>query len=171
MKGIKDTTVYLANYYGDKILRVDSVRINHDGAWVLSRSKVQKEGLYLFYLNDKNYFEFLIGNDQQFSIEADFASSPQNKYSGADETVAFHEYQQFLSQQKAKQSAIQTRLSAIQDKKDSVKILQKKLNDLNTTMETYWKETAKEIQRHFPGRFFPFDAPSLFQTNSLYLPM
>jgi len=154
MKGIKDTTVYLANYYGDKILRVDSVRINHEGVGVLSRSKVQKEGLYLFYLNDKNYFEFLIGKNQQFAIEADFANGPQNKYSGADETVAFHEYQLFLTQQKAKQSAIQTRLGAIPDKKDSVKILQRKLNELNTTMETYWKETAKKYKDTFLADFF-----------------
>ena len=59
ISGIKDTSVYLASYYGDKILRVDSVRLNHDGIGVITRDKAQKEGIYLFYLNDKNYFEFL----------------------------------------------------------------------------------------------------------------
>lgn len=59
INNIKDTTVFLANYYGDKILRVDSVRLNHEGVGILTRNKAQKEGIYLFYLNDKNYFEFL----------------------------------------------------------------------------------------------------------------
>ena len=90
VKGMKDTTLYLANYYGDKILKTDSVRLNHDGIGMLVRNKAQKEGMYLFYLNDKNYFEFLIGGDQQFSIEADFNNSPQNKFTGSDETTAFH---------------------------------------------------------------------------------
>ncbi len=157
LKETRDTTIYLANYYGNKILKVDSIRINHDGTGVLRRNESQKEGLYLFYLNEKNYFEFLIGKNQQFSIEADFANSAQNKYVGADETVAFHEYQLFLTKQKATQTTIQSRLtaiSAIADKKDSVKILQKKLNELNDSMESYWKEAAGKYKNTFLADFF-----------------
>ena len=104
IKGIRDTTLYLANYFGDKILRVDSIRLNHEGVGIFTREKAQKEGLYLFYLNEKNYFEFLIGNNQQFSIEADFSNNSKNRFAGSDETIAFHEYQLFLAKQKAKQT-------------------------------------------------------------------
>jgi peroxiredoxin len=154
IKGVKDTTVYLANYFGNKILRVDSVRLNHQGTGVLTRNKPQNEGLYLIYLNEKNYFEFLVGQDQQFSIEADFANSAQNKFTGAEETVAFHEYQLFLTQQKAKQTAIQNRLSALPEKSDSAKILQKKLSELNDTMEGYWKEKSEKYKGTFLADFY-----------------
>lgn len=154
IKGLKDTTVYLANYYGDKILRADSLKLNHEGIGVLVREKAQKEGLYLIYLNDKNYFEFLMGSDQQFSIEADFANSAHNKYSGAVETEAFHEYQLFLSQQKAKQTAYQNRIKALPEKSDSVKILQQKLSELNETMEGYWKNMAEKYKGTFLADFY-----------------
>lgn len=151
---MKDTTVFVANYFGDKILRVDSVRLNHDGIALFSKNKLQKEGLYLFYLNDKNYFEFFLGKDQQFSIEADFKNSQQNHFSGAEETVAFHEYQLFLGQQKAKQTSIQNKVKALPEKSDSLAILQKELSQLNDNMENYWKEMAAKYKGTFLADFF-----------------
>lgn len=154
IKDIRDSTVYLANYYGDKILKVDSIRLNHEGIGILSREKEQKEGLYLFYLNEKNYFEFLMGSDQQFSIEADFGNSSKNKFSGAHETEAFHDYQLFLGKQKAKQATFQNRLNQLKDKNDSIQILQKELADLNNSMETYWKEMSAKFKGTFLADFF-----------------
>jgi len=154
VKGMKDTTLYLANYYGDKILKVDSVRLNHEGVGMLVRNKAQKEGMYLFYLNDKNYFEFLIGGDQQFSIEADFKNSPQNKFTGSDETAAFHEYQLFLGRQKTKQTSLQNRIKLLPEKSDSLKIVQKELSELNNTMESYWKEKSEKYKGTFLADFF-----------------
>jgi hypothetical protein len=154
MKGIHDTTIYLANYFGNKILKLDSVRINNNGIGTINRVKALNEGLYLFYLNDKNYFEFLIGNDQVFSIEADFSRSSQNRFSGATETEAFHQYQVFLSQQKGKQLALQNRLKEVSGNADSVKSLQEKLSGLNGTMEKYWKEGSLRYQGTFLSDFY-----------------
>src|SRR5674476_851171 len=154
MKGMRDTTLYLANYYGDKILKVDSVRLNHEGLGMLNRNKAQKEGMYLFYLNDKNYFEFLIGRDQQFTIDADFSNSPQNKFTDSDETAAFHEYQLLLGRQKTEQSLLQNRIKLLPEKSDSMKIVQKELSELNNTMENYWKEMSGKYKGTFLADFF-----------------
>ncbi|MEI6276185.1 MAG: thioredoxin-like domain-containing protein [Prolixibacteraceae bacterium] len=154
MKGVRDTTLYLANYFGNKILKVDSLRLNHEGEGVYTSDKAQKEGIYLFYLNDKNYFEFMIGKNQQFSIEADFGNNLKNKFSGADETIAFHEYQSFFAKQKAKQTTISARLTALPEKSDSIKILQKELTDLNSTMENYWKEMSEKYKGTFISDFY-----------------
>jgi peroxiredoxin len=154
MKGIRDTTLYLANYFGDKILRVDSIHLNHEGTGILSRDKMQKEGLYLFYKNEKNYFEFLLGSDQQFSIEADFSNSSQNRFSGSVETEAFHEYQLFLSRQKAKQTILSSRMKLLPEKSDSIKIVQKELSELNSTMENYWREMSAKYKGTFLSDFF-----------------
>lgn len=154
IKNLKDTTVYLANYFGNKILKVDSVRLNREGSAVLSKSKDLNEGLYLFYLNEKNYFEFLIGKNQQISIDADFANIPSIKFNGSEETIAFHDYQSFLSSQKARQTFIQKRLTAIGEKSDSVKILQKQLSNLNDTMEKYWRDNAEKLKDTFLADFY-----------------
>lgn len=154
MIGLRDTTLYLANYFGNKILRVDSLRLNKEGSGLFERPKGLSEGLYLFYLNDKNYFEFLVGSDQQFSIEADFAKSSGNNYTGAEETAAFHRYQVFLGQQKNRQAALQNRLNAVSGRADSVKILQGQLTDLNNTMEKYWQEESERYKGTFLSDFY-----------------
>ncbi len=154
ISGIKDTTVYLASYYGDKILRVDSVRLNHEGTGMITREKAQKEGIYLFYLNDKNYFEFLIGKNQIISIEADFKNSAQNKFKGADETIAFREYQLYFNKQKANQTVIQNKLKVTSEKSDSLAILRKELSGLNSSMESYWREMSAKYQGTFLADFF-----------------
>ena len=96
----------------------------------------------------------MIGKDQQISIEADFVNSNANKFSGAEETVAFHEYQIFLSRQKTRQTAISKRLTDIGEKADSTKILQKQLSDLNETMEKYWKDNAAKYSNTFLADFY-----------------
>jgi len=154
IKGIRDTTIYLANYFGDKVLRVDSLKLNHEGIGILTRDKLQKEGIYLFYLNDKNYFEFLLGKNQQISIDADFNNNMQNKFSGAEETIAFREYQLFLGRQKTKQTTIQNRLKVLPEKSDSIKILQNELSDLNNMMEGYWKDMSVKYKGTFLSDFF-----------------
>jgi thiol-disulfide isomerase/thioredoxin len=154
MKGVRDTTLFLANYFGDKILRVDSIRLDHEGIGILSHDKAQKEGIYLIYKNDKNYFEFLLGKNQQLSVEAEFNNSAKNKFSGAEETVAFHEYQIFFAKQKARQTAIQARINALTEKNDSVKILQKELIELNNNMESYWKEKSEKYKGTFLADFY-----------------
>jgi len=95
-----------------------------------------------------------MGSDQQFSIEADFSNHSKNRYSGADETVAFHDYQLFLGKQKAKQALYQNRMKQLPEKSDSLKILQKNLNDLNSIMENYWKEMSAKYKGTFLSDFF-----------------
>lgn len=153
-KGISDTTIFLANYYGNKILKVDSFRLNHSGEGTVSRQKPLEEGLYLFYLNDKKYLEFLVGPDQQFSVDADFDANSHNKFSGAEETEAFHAYQLFLTKQKNLQTTLQNRLKALPEKHDSVKIIRDKLDNLNSTMEKYWKEQSARYKGTFLSDFF-----------------
>lgn len=154
IRGMKDTTLYLANYFGNKILRVDSLRLDRDGTGTLVKKDKLGEGLYLFYLNDKNYFEFLVGSDQQFSIEANFAKSQDNKFYGAEETAAFHQYQLFLGKQKARQTALQNRLNAVTGKQDSIMIVQGQLTDLNNSMEKYWKEESTRFKGTFLSDFY-----------------
>jgi peroxiredoxin len=154
VKGLRDTTLYLANYFGNKILRVDSLRLDHTGTGTLARTRELGEGLYLFYLNDKNYFEFLVGCDQQFSIEADFAQSSANRYTGSEETAAFHGYQVFLGKQKARQTTLQNRLKAVSGQPDSVKILQGELTDLNNAMEKYWQDESNRFKGTFLADFY-----------------
>jgi peroxiredoxin len=156
---VKDTTIYLAHYYGSKVLKTDSVRLDKNGHGVFEGKKELHEGIYLIYLNDKNFFDFLVGADQQFQIKASFQNRAKRQFTGALETEVFQQYQEYLTKQRIKQTALQKKLEPFKNKAngkenvqntDSLKILNKEMEDLNKEMEAYWKTKSTE----YKGTFF-----------------
>src|ERR1035437_4938747 len=95
LDGLKDTNIYLAHYYGSKLLKIDSVRLDRSGSGVFRYKEVRAKGIYIVYLNKDKYFDFLVGADQQFSIHTSFEPQAKRVFEGAIETEAFQQYQEF----------------------------------------------------------------------------
>lgn len=150
LEGLKDTNIFLAHYYGSKVLKTDSARLNKHGNGVFESKKDLPQGIYLIYLNDKNYFDFLLGADQQFSITSSFKPESKRIFNGAKETEAFQQYQEFLTKQRARQQRLQKELENHKNNSDSMKTLNKELEVLNSEMETYWENKSQELK----GTFF-----------------
>jgi peroxiredoxin len=153
LDGIKDSTIYLANYYGSKILKVDSIRLDHQGGGVFTKSTKRPEGIYVIYMNKDNYFDFLIGSDQTFSITTSFTSQAKRNFSGAVESEAFQSYQEFLSIQRAKQIRLQKEAEAHKNNKDSMIVITEDLTKLNHEMESYWDQKSKAYSGTFYSDF------------------
>jgi hypothetical protein len=69
--GLKDTSVYLAHHFDGKIYVNDTIKLDKSGKGTFTGNEKLREGLYLLYLNDKTYFDFLVGSDQDFSLSTD----------------------------------------------------------------------------------------------------
>ncbi len=149
LEGLKDTNIYLAHYYGSKVLRIDSARLDKTGTAVFSAKEVRTKGIYVIYLNKDNYFDFLLGADQQFYIHTSFAPQAKRTFKGAAETEIFQQYQEFLSVQRNKQIKLQKEGELHKNNKDSVKIITAGLDQLNKEMEEYWTKKTSEN----PGTF------------------
>ena len=149
LDGLKDTNIYLAHYYGTKVLRVDSARLDKTGTATFSNKEERTKGIYVIYLNKDNYFDFLLGADQQFSIRTSFPPQAQRIFKGAVETEVFQQYQEFLSVQRNKQQKLQKEVELHKNNKDSVKIISADLEKLNKEMENYWESKSAE----HPGTF------------------
>lgn len=150
LDGLKDTNIYLAHYYGAKVLRIDSARIDKSGTAIFNNKEERTNGIYVIYLNKDNYFDFMLGADQQFSIRTSFKPQATRFYKGAAETEAFQQYQDFLSIQRTKQLKLQKDVENHKNNKDSVKIVTAEIDQLNTEMENYWESKSAE----YPGTFF-----------------
>jgi len=149
LDGLKDTNIYLANYYGNKILRVDSARLDKSGSAFFQNKEKRISGLYVIYLNKDNYFDFLVGSDQQFSIRTSFTPQAKRLFKGAVETEVFQQYQEFLSVQRSKQQKLQKEVEVHKNHKDSVKVINIEIDKLNHEMENYWESTSAK----YPGTF------------------
>ena len=65
LDGLKDTNIYLAHYYGSKVLRIDSARLDKTGTAIFRNKEERPKGIYVTYLNKDNFFDFLLGADQR----------------------------------------------------------------------------------------------------------
>jgi peroxiredoxin len=130
-------TVYLADHnIGGKYLR-DTAIIDKNGVANFQGTKKLQRGMYLFVFPKKrDYFEFMIDDDQDFQIDFDTAWSTRDYYlkmtaTGSAENASFIEYQ------KGKVAVIE-RLMAIDEEiqRDSAGP-QALLDSLNTLRDRY----------------------------------
>ncbi|MEI6679343.1 MAG: redoxin domain-containing protein [Mariniphaga sp.] len=149
LDGLKDTNIYLAHYYGSKILRIDSARLDKTGTAIFQNKEVRPKGIYVTYLNKDNYFDFLLGADQTFTILTSFEPQAKRVFKGAIETEEFQKYQEFLSVQRSKQQKLQKESDIHKNNPDSVKLVTTEIQALNKEMEAYWEKKSAE----YPGTF------------------
>ncbi|MBL7813123.1 MAG: DUF5106 domain-containing protein [Bacteroidetes bacterium] len=159
VKGIKPgDTVYLADYHLDgKFLRDTTVVDKKGVANFTGRFKLQR-GMYLFVLPQKqDYFEFLIDDDQDFTISTDTALWTRDYYKnmavdGSDENTGF------LSYQLGKTNLI-TRLMKVDEKMktdtlpDQKAALQKERTQILADKENYDKDYIKAHPNRLLSRF------------------
>jgi hypothetical protein len=148
-QGIKDTSVFLANYYDTKIYVNDTLKLDQKGKGIFEGKEALHQGLYVLYLNEKVYFDILIGADQNFSVETNNTDIYSNlKINGAIESENFLKYQNFLHEQMLKKSILEKKL----EQSDS---LQKRdvLSKLDTLENMVSSHIASESKKN-PGSMY-----------------
>lgn len=141
-QGLKDTTIYLAHYYDTKIFVNDTLLLNSKGMGSFKKNKPLKEGLYLLYLNESTYVDFLLGASQNLKIALN-NSDLQNSLSisGSPDSERFRNYQLYLKQQLEKQRLLNEQIkNTAENEKEP---LQNQLNQLDRDFDIFFK---KEIE-------------------------
>lgn len=160
---LKDTTVYLAFYYGKSlpnIYRMDSARLDKNGVAVFNRSKKIVGGIHLLVAADQQtHFELLLKNGDDMSITVSKAQLPAGvEYKNAPENERFQQYVEYLSGHAAEQDSLEkqyTRAKTAADSATARKALIESSNNLTTYRRTY--------VRNYPGTLLAkvFDALDL----------
>jgi thiol-disulfide isomerase/thioredoxin len=126
----KDTMVSLARYYGKPlptIYKLDSARIDKNGAALLQGKDKITGGIYIIILSDNaSYMEVLLNNGDDISITAsakDMAGTA--KYKNSPENERFMSYTGFLKEYAAKQVGYKDELKAAKTKEDSAAIMKR----------------------------------------------
>jgi peroxiredoxin len=98
VKGIKDTTVFLAHYFGynQQVIK-DTAKVDAEGKFHFEGNKSLPEGLYLVSLPKQKYMDIVIGN-QEFSFETDTTNLiTKMKVTGSKENEIFFKFQQEMA--------------------------------------------------------------------------
>lgn len=141
---MKDSTCYLARYYGDKQYLIDTVKSDNQGIAVFEGKTKLPGGIYLFVYPDKHYFEMIVDKEQYFTMETSWNDPISDmKVKGSKDNQLFYDYlKNAISIQKASAQLTES-LKTAKTKTDSTAIIdQLKVNDtkLNSSRDDYVKE-------------------------------
>lgn len=73
VKGLKDTTAYLAYYFAEQTYVRDTAKVNSKGEFVFTGNTSLPQGWYFLVLNKLKLIDIMIGPNQHFSIATDTA--------------------------------------------------------------------------------------------------
>jgi thiol-disulfide isomerase/thioredoxin len=148
-EGLQDTSVFLAHYFDTKIYVNDTVKLGKNGRGIFKDEKKLHEGLYVLYLNDKVYFDILIGADQEFSISTNNSDIVKNlKIEGSKESENFLTYQNILREKSGEKNELNKLLQ--QSENSEKPKIQEKINLIDDFIEDYISAESKK----YPGTMF-----------------
>jgi peroxiredoxin len=155
-KGLKEGSMcLLACYYGDKNYIKDSAKANAKGEVVFASAEKYPQGIYLFVQPNKKYFDFVMDEGQNFSLETDTLDFIKNmKVKGSEENKYFFEYQNFMGVKQKQIEPYRTQLKAIKSSKDSTKLLQDKIAAIDKEVIAYKIDFIKNNPKTFVSKLF-----------------
>lgn len=144
VKDAKDTILYLAVHFRDKLILKDSVRPSAPGKYIFAGDTPYQEGLYMLVNQHKRpYLNFIIEKNQYFSITCDttgdvrdiiIVKSPENV-----EVLKFQ--QKSVYSQKRAQELKEKRAKAIEaGDKELAKSYAEQIDEVNQEMELFINE-------------------------------
>ena len=118
----------LACYYGDKNYIKDSAKANAKGEVIFAAAEKYPQGIYLFVPPSKKYFDFVMDDVQNFSLETDTVDYIKHmKVKGSDENKFFYEYQIFMMSKQKQIEPLREQYNLLKNNKDSAKIVSDKI--------------------------------------------
>jgi peroxiredoxin len=153
VRGLRDTTCLIANYYGNGTYVYDTLKVDETGKFVLSAPDTLPKGIYIVVLTEKSYFEFIINNDREFSIETEKGDLlGKMKITGSPENTLFYKYLDYNRQKYTEVQDLQNLLKKVAGKKDSVALVNDKITSISNEMNRYRLELVDKN----PGSFVAF---------------
>lgn len=150
--GLSDTTIYLAHYFESNIFVDDTLKLDTKGTGKFNGDSLLREGLYLLYLNQNTYFDFLIGKDQTINLSTNQTDLLGNlTIKGADESKAFLNYQRFLKEKMQTKNKLYNDLKSDDDA--LVKTTREQLKSIDNEMAIYLKTETENAANNMYGLF------------------
>ncbi len=139
--GLKDTIVFLANYYGKKQYYKDTAEVDSKGNFVFEGKEIPG-GVYLMVMPDKkSYFEFVIsGTENAFEVSTTRGNFMKTmKVKGSPENEAFFNYQNYIGEKGMMAQMLSDKMKAFENsgKEDSVEVYKKKVEVINDEVNAF----------------------------------
>ncbi len=153
IKGLKNQQIILGHHKGENLIPDDTVKTDAKGYGVFKGDSLLRKGLYFIYLPNTKYFDFIVGNDQNFFIKTDTTDLIKNlKILNSLENDIFLKYQDMLFSHNKKISELRKQLQQTKDEKKR-KQIEQKISKLIDEFEAYYKKTITQYPNLYITEF------------------
>lgn len=156
VKGLKEgATCLLANYYGDKQYIKDSAKVNEKGEVIFKGTEKWPQGIYLFVPPNKKYFDFVMDDGQNFSLETDTTDFIKYmKVKGSEENRFFYEYQTFMASKQKLIEPLRSEYTKVKENKEQAKVVADKIEVIDKEVKNYKLNFIKDHPKSFVSKLF-----------------
>ncbi|RLD73336.1 MAG: hypothetical protein DRJ10_17935, partial [Bacteroidetes bacterium] len=145
IKNLKESNIYLGHHYGNRIFLVDSVILDKSGKGIFKKQENLGGGLYFLLYPHGQYFDFLIDEDQNFSISADTIDFIKTvKFKNSYQNEKFFIYQNFLSNSFININQLKEKQKTLIRNLDSIMIVEQQIQVLKNKIYLEKEEIVKE---------------------------
>jgi len=136
VEGFGGSEAYLAYYYWDKQYIEDTVTVEN-GTFSFKQDTSIQPGIYLVVLPpENNYFELIMGEDQQFSVHTDTANLSGNlMVEGSEENEIFYRDVKFLAEKRQVVNTLQGQLKAVDQESEEAAEVKKQIQRVNIEVQ------------------------------------
>ena len=150
-----DTTMYLANYYGEKTYMADTAMSDASGKAVFEGKEPLPGGVYILAIGKSRVLEFIINKEQEFQMSTSGPDFVENmKVSGSPENTLFFEYMRFNGSKFKEVQPIQTELKELPTDDARAKELRDQLVSIDEEVDAYKKDLIAKNPGTFLASFF-----------------
>ena len=147
VKGVADSTVYLGSYYADKKFAIDTIVLDKNGVGIFKGDTALDGGIYLVFFPSMqmNYFEMLVDENQNFSLETDTTNFIENMVvKGSEQNEAFYKFHNFMAAQSKINMPLQKEMQGYKDKPKKAEKIREQLIANEKIVKDHWKVLAEE---------------------------
>ncbi len=133
-------------YEAQMYLEVDSVMMDKKGVVVFKGEEPLKRGIYLVVLPDKNFFELLIGDEQEITVETDKENIIKGmEIKGSLDNELFYGFLKFWTQKQEENKKLEAELQILKAIEKPKKSDEQRIEEINRQLKSN-DEAAKAYQ-------------------------
>lgn len=156
IKGLEDSVLYLASYYGDKTLLLDTAEKKGKYNYLFEGKNILNGGIYIIAGQEKNsIFEFLISDSQDIKFESDLNKLVERmKVKGSNENALFFDYLAFTNLQSTRLIEYKINLEKYSGISDSISSLRGKIQSIENQNIEYRESIIEAYPEAFISELF-----------------
>ncbi|MFT4660460.1 MAG: thiol-disulfide isomerase/thioredoxin [Patiriisocius sp.] len=144
VNGLKDTTIFLANYFGKKMYYADTAIVNNKGVAVFEGHEAFKGGKYALVMPGPKFFDLIL-DEQHFELKTDTSDYVRNiEFKGSESNKIYYNYILFISKKKSELQALKLGLEGLDENSPEAKVIKEKMIIVDQSVVSRQKELTEK---------------------------